>query len=265
MENTIKVFGNINIPQEKQPECFARLIGLVSAGGMMTCDIEGPLVLLKPPEPDEEDFSVFFNYNYFDTQGFYEPAGFCVSRGQLMSGAVGSNAFMKVVGAMCQMMALFSSTPCQVLLDDKPLDIEDALNHLLEKYEFSFPCNYLGVAPDDYLLFWNEHTFSPDMASKLDALSDEFQEILLSPLIPLQQFPARLSQSLVRAQKEGAYFFAATYSEFLEKRELPEWQAALVLLERLLNRRTAHVFNFSIKQYLAVLANPELRSHVLEF
>ena len=153
------------------------------------------------------------------------------------------------------------------MLDDKPLDIEDALNRLLENYEFPFPCSYLGVAPDDCLLFWNERggAFSRDMASKLDALCNEFQEILLSPLIPLQQFPARLSQSLVRAQKEGAYFFATTYSEFLEKRELPEWQAALVLLERLLNRRTAHVFNFSIKQYLAVLANPELRSHVLEF
>lgn len=156
MKNTIKVLGDINIPQEKQPECFARLMGLVSAGGMMTCDIEGPLVLLKPPEPDTEDFSVFFNYNYFDTQGFYEPAGFCVSRNQLMSGDVGSDAFMKVVGAMCQIMALYSSTPCQIMLDDKPLDIEGALNHLLEKYEFSLPCNYLGVAPDDCLLFWNE-------------------------------------------------------------------------------------------------------------
>ncbi len=153
------------------------------------------------------------------------------------------------------------------MLDDKPLDIEDALNRLLENYEFPFPCSYLGVAPDDCLLFWNERggAFSRDMASKLDALCNEFQEILVSPLLPLMQFPARLSQSLVRAQQEGAYFFAATYSEFLEKRELPEWQAALVMLERLLNRRTAHVFNFSIKQYLAVLANPELRSHVLEF
>ena len=264
MENHIKLIGSINVPKEKQPECFARLMGLVSAGGMMTCDIEGPLVLLKPPEPDTEDFSVFFNYNYFDNQGFYEPAGFSVKSGQLLCGDMGSSVFGKVVQAMCQLMASYSSTPCRVVDEDA------ALIQFLKNCEYPLPTDYLGVSPDDTLLFWSKNSgiLSNNMADKLDALWDELQKILLSPIDPLispKQFSERLSQALVRAQKEGTYCFASVYQEFLEQRERPEWQAALIFLERLLYQRTAHVFDFSTKQYFAVLANPDLRAFALEF
>lgn len=147
-----------------------------------------------------------------------------------------------------------------------------------------------GFSDDDRAYFWKldgDVHFSPEMKEWMEQLRAEFREIESHPkqLSVGTDFLKMLMETLIDANKafRWIYMFQSTFYDFISHPEDPKRQAAVVLLQRLIERGKAelppphpdswvawHEKRFSparqrVKRYLAILGNPELRKEILGF
>ena len=150
--------------------------------------------------------------------------------------------------------------------------------------------NVYRITNDDRAYYWQEHNdieFSKDMNDWLQKLRQEWEQFRNegSLMIP-SQAQNLWFDTLYEANRiyRNLYCFAVTFYEFLEQSHVPEIQAAMILLQRLVecNRpeqipeqdplvwlkrliQLDHPGRIEIKRYLAVLGNSVLRKDVFGF
>lgn len=137
----------------------------------------------------------------------------------------------------------------------------------LGRYETSKPCppvapvstqELLGVKPDDLVYWWTpEHpiSFSTKLTEWMDNLRMELEHVW--ERIPPEEFQETL---LTNIDLSSARAFLAVYDEFLDKKDDPKVQAAVILMRRLSRRSDPYE-----RQYQALLANHALRQEILGF
>ncbi len=115
-----------------------------------------------------------------------------------------------------------------------------------------------GVAPDDMAYYWRSDDgmqFSDEMAAWMQSLRAELDGI--TDTIPPERFLQAMADAIAGA---GSYAFRDMFYEFIARQAEPRVQAAVLLLERLIERG-----ELNIRRYLAILGNPALREKVFGF
>lgn len=146
---------------------------------------------------------------------------------------------------------------------------------------------FLCRTDDDRAFFWTtdgDVKFSDEMEAWMADLKGELEDILAveGNLIDPANFFMTFLKTLEQANKtyRRVYAFSSMFQEFIGKAGQREYQAAVILLQRLLKRHEdeaealgkaywSHELDLpgrqNIKRYLAVLANIELRQRVFGF
>lgn len=115
-----------------------------------------------------------------------------------------------------------------------------------------------GVAPDDMAYYWQPDgkvQFSDEMTAWMQALRAELDGI--TDTIPPEKFLQTMVDAIAGA---GNYAFRDMFYEFIARQAEPRVQAAVLLLNRLVERGEPNV-----RRYLAILGNLALREAVFGF
>ena len=115
-----------------------------------------------------------------------------------------------------------------------------------------------GVASDDMAYYWQPDgkvQFSDEMTAWMQALRAELDGI--TDTIPPEKFLQTMVDAIAGA---GNYAFRDMFYEFIARQAEPRVQAAVLLLNRLVERGEPNV-----RRYLAILGNPALREAVFGF
>lgn len=146
---------------------------------------------------------------------------------------------------------------------------------------------FLHCSDDDRAFFWTadgDVEFSDEMQEWMAGLKEELEEILAAEgnIIEPADFFMVFLRTLEKVNEtyRRVYAFSSMFQEFIGKAGQREYQAAVILLQRLLKRyegeaetlKNAH-WSYELdlpgrqnmKRYLAILANVELRQHVFGF
>lgn len=146
---------------------------------------------------------------------------------------------------------------------------------------------FLNCSDDDRAFWWTpdgDVTFSAEMEQWMAALCEELHEILAAEgdLIAPGDFFMTCLRTLEESNRSyrRIYAFSTMFQEFVGNSGRREYQAAIILLQRLLQRYDEEIqplqkaywpseFDLPgrkrIKQYLAILANTQLRQRVFGF
>ena len=115
-----------------------------------------------------------------------------------------------------------------------------------------------GVAPDDMAYYWQPDgkvQFSDEMTAWMQALRAELDGI--TDTIPPEKFLQAMVDTIAGA---GSYAFRDMFYGFIARQAEPKVQAAVLLLNRLVECGEPNV-----RRYLAILGNPALREAVFGF
>ena len=115
-----------------------------------------------------------------------------------------------------------------------------------------------GVAPDDMAYYWQPDgkvQFSDEMTAWMQALRAELDGI--TDTIPPERFLQAMADAIAGA---GNYAFRDMFYGFIARQAEPKVQAAVLLLNRLVECGEPNV-----RRYLAILGNPALREAVFGF
>ena len=115
-----------------------------------------------------------------------------------------------------------------------------------------------GVAPDDMAYYWRSDgkvQFSDEMTAWMQSLRAEMDGI--TDTIPPEKFLQAMVDAIAGA---GNYAFRDMFYEFIARQAEPRVQAAVLLLNRLVECGEPNV-----RRYLAILGNPALREAVFGF
>ena len=118
---------------------------------------------------------------------------------------------------------------------------------------------WLKLDPDDMAYYWTpdgDIHFSDEMNAWMAGLALELDgiHVTLSP----QEFLKTLFQNIAGCDKKS--FFREAFYDFIAHQTDPRFQAALVLLGRLVQREEPN-----LRRYVAILGNPALRKKVFDF
>ncbi len=118
---------------------------------------------------------------------------------------------------------------------------------------------WLKLDPDDMAYYWTpggDVHFSDEMNAWMAGLALELDgiHVTLSP----QEFLKTLFQNIAGCDKKS--FFREAFYDFIAHQTDPRFQAALVLLGRLVQREEPN-----LRRYVAILGNPALRKKVFDF
>ena len=118
---------------------------------------------------------------------------------------------------------------------------------------------WLKLDPDDMAYYWTpdgDIHFSDEMNAWMAGLAQELDgiHVTLSP----QEFLKTLFQNIAGCDKKS--FFREAFYDFIAHQTDPRFQAALVLLGRLVQREEPN-----LRRYVAILGNPALRKKVFDF
>lgn len=118
---------------------------------------------------------------------------------------------------------------------------------------------WLELDPDDMAYYWTPEGdihFSHEMNAWMTGLARELDgiHVELSP----QEFLKALFQNIAGCDKKA--FFRDAFYDFIAHQTEPRFQAALVLLGRLVQRKEPN-----LRRYVAILGNPTLRKRVFHF
>ena len=118
---------------------------------------------------------------------------------------------------------------------------------------------WLKLDPDDMAYYWTpggDVHFSDEMNAWMAGLALELDgiHVTLSP----QEFLKTLFQNIAGCDKKS--FFREAFYDFIAHQTDPRFQAALVLLGRLVQREEQN-----LRRYVAILGNPALRKKVFDF
>lgn len=117
---------------------------------------------------------------------------------------------------------------------------------------------WLKLDPDDMAYYWTpggDIHFSDEMNAWMAGLAQELDgiHVTLSP----QEFLKTLFQNIAGCDKKS--FFREAFYDFIAHQTDPRFQAALVLLGRLVQREEPN-----LRRYVAILGNPALRKQVFD-